>query len=236
MRLKVTLDTQKQWLPFTYHRYLQGMIYHALPKDLGDFFHDEGFGQFKLFTFSELIGKYEVKDRGLVFTSPIEFYMTSISSDFLNQLYLFFLQNKNVTIGQVSCQVLKVEAVDDLYYRDNHIYEIKTLSPITCYKTDENHFTTYFHPKSKDFEKSIQDNLKKKYIELYKGIGKEFFDIVEIKRFKELKVKYKNSVVIAYQCTLNVHVSDKYLSLMMHTGLGSKNSAGFGMIELLRND
>ena len=236
MRLKITLDTQKQWISFTYHRYLQGMIYHALPKDLGDFFHDKGFGQFKLFTFSEFIGKYEVRNKGLVFLELVEFYITSISSEFLNQLYLYFIQCDTVTIGKVLCRVIQVEAVKDIYYENDHIYQIKTISPITCYKTDEKNFTSYFHPKSKDFENSLKDNLEKKYLELYKENSNEYFEIIEVNKCKELKVKYKQCIYVAYQCVLKIHVSDKYLSLMMHTGLGSKNSSGFGMIEILKNN
>lgn len=237
MRLKITIDTTNKWIPFEYHRFLQGMIYHALDLDLGTFFHEQGFQihdrTYKMFVFSELSGRYHIDRQGLVFEEPASFYVSSISSDFMNQIYLFFHQTSYVTLGKLSVKVLEAIPVEDIIYHDSHEYILQTLSPITCYKTDEKHFTTYFHPQSQDFENSLRDNISRKYKALFDDDSKEYFAINEVLRYKKVKVKFKKSLYTGYICTLKVHVSDGYLKLLLHAGLGSKNSSGFGMVKIV---
>lgn len=236
MRLKVTVNITNKLIPYEYHGFLQGMIYHALLEDQGKFFHDEGFELknrvYKMFVFSELSGKYEASREGLKFLEPATFYVSSISSDFLNQLYLYFKETPYVRFGGQYAEVVEVLPVKDIEYDAKNIYVLQTLSPILAYKTDEKSYTTYFHPRSQDFENSLRDNLNRKYSILYNNSDDEFFEILNIERCKEVKVKFKKNVFVAYVCSMKVRVSDKYLKLLMHTGLGSKNAGGFGMVRI----
>lgn len=237
MRLQVTIDTTNKFIPFEYHGFLQGVIYHALNQTSGTFFHDVGFGEnriYKMFVFSELKGKYEVSNGGLIFKEPATFCISSISSDFMNQLFLYFTSNQYLTLGKQKLEILDAKPIEDIVYYESQEYILTTLSPITCYKTDEKHFTTYFHPKSQDFENSLKNNLSRKFLILYNDDSNEFFEIKEIKKCKEMKVKFKRSIYVAYLCTMKVHVSDRYLKLLLHAGLGSKNAAGFGMMKIIK--
>ena len=40
----------------------------------------------------------------------------------------------------------------------------------------------------------------------------------------------KRTNYLAYDCILEVKVTDDYLDLLLKTGLGSRNAAGFGMM------
>ena len=77
---------------------------------------------------------------------------------------------------------IKVEAipVKDVIYHEDHVYYLTTISPIVCYKTDEKKFMTFFHPKSQDFEVSLQENLQRKYLTLFDNDDDQFFEIQEI--------------------------------------------------------
>lgn len=236
MRLKITINAKNKLIPYEYHGFLQGIIYHALDDSMGSFIHDQGFHLdkrvYKMFVFSELKGTYKPSSQGLTFLEPAKFFISSISADFLNQLYIFFSNTPYLTLGNQTFEILEVESVQDVKYHESHEYILQTLSPITCYKTDEKHFTTYFHPKSQDFELSIQNNLANKYKILFDDCTNEYFHIDDIISFKEVKVKFKKSIYVAYVCKMKVHVSDGYLKLLLHTGLGARNSAGFGMVKI----
>ena len=238
MRLKITINMTNKWIPFEYHGYLQGVIYHALEDYQARFFHDEGFSYqdrlFKMFVFSELSGRYRVENRGLVFEEPAHFYISSISSDFMNSLYLSFTNTPYISLGKLTTEILEVSPVDDVIYNDDNEYVLKTLSPIVCFKTDQKKYVTYFHPKSQDFEDGLRNNISRKYLSLFENNDEEFFEIKNIITCKETKVRFKKSIYPAYLVTMKVKVSDGYLKLLMHAGLGSKNAAGFGMIEIIK--
>lgn len=236
MRLKITIHTKQQPIPFEYHGYLQGIIYHALSEEKGNFLHDMGYGDnriYKLFVYSELIGKYRIENRKLVFTSPVSFYISSVSSDLLNELYMYFNTIEEISFKDKKFDVLAAEPVENIEYHPNGEYVLQTISPITCYKTDEKNFTSYFHPKSQDFECSLQKNLYRKYEILYGKSPEEIFKILEIIKCKKTLVRYKGMVYEAYVATIKVKASEAYLKLLMHTGLGAKNSAGFGMVKII---
>ena len=236
LRLKITIDTKQQPIPFEYHGYLQGIIYHALSEESGSFLHDTGYGDeriYKLFVYSELIGKYRIENKKLVFISPVSFYISSVSSDMLNELYMYFNTVSEICFKDKKFNVLSAEPVDDIEYHKDGEYVLQTISPITCYKTDEKKFTSYFHPKSQDFECSIQENLFRKYETLYGKSPEEIFEISDVIKSKKTLVRYKGMVYESYLTTMKVKVSDSYLKLLMHTGLGAKNSAGFGMVKII---
>lgn len=236
MRLKITLQTTNKFIPFEYHGFLQSTIYHALDNNTSTFFHDVGFGKnriYKMFVFSELNGKYRLVNDGLIFKEPVSFYVSSIIPEFINQLYTYFSSTTSIILGKEIIDILDVSIIEFLTYNDSNEYIINTLSPITSYKTDKKHFTTYFHPKSEDFENSLKDNLSRKFSIFSSDNSNEFFEIKEIIKCKEMKVKYKNSIYPAYTCKMKIHVSNNYLKLLLETGLGSKNSAGFGMVKII---
>ena len=236
MRLKITIETKDKFIPFEYHGYLQGVIYHSLDEEQGNFFHDEGFGEhriYKMFVFSELSGYYRVVKGGLMFDETASFYISSVSSKLLNRVYEKVHEDGFIYLGQTKFKVVEAKPVKDVIYHEDHIYYLITISPIVCYKTDEKKFMTFFHPKSQDFETSLQENLQRKYLTLFDSDDDQFFEIQEVIKYRNTKVKYKRMVYNAYNCTMKVKVSPGYLKLLMHVGLGSKNAAGFGMMRIL---
>lgn len=237
MRLKIIIDAENNPIPFEYHRFLQAIIYRALNEDTGNFLHEQGYGEdrkFKLFVYSELIGRYKIQEKHLVFTEPVTFYISSVSSKMLNELYLYFNKQEYIFFNHIPLRVIDAEPVEDIVYHEDQRYMLQTLSPIVCYKTDDKNFTTFFHPKSRDFEESLKNNIQRKYEVLFGRKGKDIFEIDDIIKYKRTMVKYKKTSYEAYLVTMKVHVGDAYLKLLMHTGLGSKNSAGFGMMKIKR--
>lgn len=236
MRLKLVIDINQE-IPFSYHHYLQGMIYHAIEDSSSVALHDQGIGEsnYKYFTFSELKGPYINSGKGIRFTKPAYLYITSASASMLNHLYIEFMENPKVRIGRNTFNIIGIEPInDDVIFNENNHYVLRTLSPITCYKTDRKGYTTYFDARSSDFEDSIISNLQKKFKALFESDDDEFIEFIDIRKIKEVKVKYKNVLYVAYNLEMEAKISDEYLRLLLHSGLGAKNSAGFGMMELIK--
>ena len=62
-------------LPVNYNHILQAVIYQGIGKasDFGNFMHEEGYylgqRQYKMFQFSQLSGKYSIKNNQIIFRS-----------------------------------------------------------------------------------------------------------------------------------------------------------------------
>jgi len=118
--------------------------------------------------------------------------------------------------------------------------KIKALSPITVYSTFKGprgkSKTYFYHPLEPEFEELIKNNLTKKANALGIEVPKDaWFNI------KDIKVKNKDQKIVYYGDTLikgwlglyKICAHPLLFELAYHTGLGSKNPQGFGMIELI---
>ncbi|MDO4467662.1 MAG: CRISPR-associated endoribonuclease Cas6 [Bacillota bacterium] len=237
MRLKLVIDTGSSCIPYEYHGFLQAAIYRALEEKKADFYHNVGYEShnrhYKMFVFSDLKGNYYSDGKGLYFKENAKWYISSLDPDFMNQLYIYFTFQGKIQIGKEVFDLVEVTPmVDEVRLKPSQEYWVQTLSPVTCYKTDEKKYTTYFDPKSSDFENSVRTNLEGKLLTVLPDTENEFFEILEVQRSKMRIVKYKQMNIHAYNVRMKIRCSDNYLKILMHTGMGSKNSAGFGMLKL----
>mgnify|MGYP000329194939 FL=1 len=107
---------------------------------------------------------------------------------------------------------------------------MKTLSPISVYSKQDD-FTTYYSPYDDKFSELIQQNLINK-IEAYGLIINDpTFEILEVKDVKERMVKYKDCYYKSFNLKMKVNVSQDIFNLIYNSGLSSKGSCGFGMME-----
>lgn len=235
MRLQIQIDAKSAVIPYEYHGFLQAALYKALNKNYANFYHDKGYGNenrlFKLFVFSEFVGRYEPTKEGIQFLNKPSFFVASVDPDFLNQIYSYYADSKKLILGKQVFEISKIGPVKDLVYNKSQEYNIRTISPVCCYKTDGKRFRTYYNPKSEDFEIGIRENLRKKALALDLDPSEEFFEIIKVENSRESFVKYKKNTILGYSFKARIHVSDMYWRLLLETGMGAKNSAGFGMIQ-----
>jgi CRISPR-associated endoribonuclease Cas6 len=118
---------------------------------------------------------------------------------------------------------------------------ISFLSPITVHRTfvvDEIQKTQYLTPDDPDFNSLISINAYKKAKEL--GLGFSENDcrvtLTEMSDPQKSKIKslYKDFTIIGYQGTFALSGNPQVISFLLKTGIGCRNSSGFGMFELLR--
>lgn len=235
---------EKIVLPISYNHLIQGMIYRNLDDEIGTFLHDKGFQKekrtYKMFSFSRLVGKFYIdrEKEKIIFKSPIELTISSPYNSFNNSIGKIILLSENIQLADNNLKVKELKVKHEKI--DNEEINIRTLSPIviysTLYKIDGKKFTYYFNPYEKEFSELISDNLKNKYRAFYNEDPPEGnVEVQPISKMKLSVVKYKDYVIKGYSGKFYLKGPIPLLELGISTGLGSKNSQGFGCVEIIND-
>lgn len=226
-------------LPINYNHIIQAVIYRTLSvmPDYTDFLHNRGYSsghrQYKMFQFSQLKGKYRIKEKSIIFYSFIELEIRS-PEPLLIQLLDGGFRYCGITFGQKSYKNIRTKINDFTVEKDELI--VKTVTPIVVYSTDfTTKYTVYYSPEDIEFYEEIQNNAYRKY-QAYYGVEPDSY--VEIKEAsdmtaKKLVTKYQGSYIEAWYGNFILFGKRKYLDFLYQTGLGSKNSQGFGMFNII---
>lgn len=236
MRLKITLSHNSLCLPINYQHILQGLIYSTFDREsYGAFIHDEGYGldnkKFKFFVFSNLFGNYKINNNIISFNGDVYFYISSYYLDLINKVYESFRNNPYLRLNNNDVYVKHIEILDLDYFDGNREMVLHTLSPVVAYITKDK-YVNYFKPSDKEFEELCINNLDDKNLTLDNPFDDLYFKLIEVISEKKRLVSFKNSFYVSYLCDLKVEVNYNALKLIYDTGLSSKGSTGFGMIDV----
>lgn len=226
-----------------YNYIIQGLIYNSLNDDIAVFLHEKGFRNekrsFKLFSFSRLQGDFILdKEKGKIkFKEPISLTISSPFKEFCSSLATGLLTNESVRIGNNQAEVIETIMENEII-KDNEI-KIQTLSPIVVYSTflrpDGRKYTCYFQPGEADYDELLSNNLKKKYKAFYKKDPPT--GDVKIQALNQSKlsiINYKGIVIKGYSGRFILSGPVPLLQMAVDGGLGSKNSQGFGCIQVIK--
>ena len=226
-------------LPINYNHILQSVIYRAISiiPDFGDFVHDCGYNregrQYKMFQFGQLKGSYRIENRMIIFDSHVSFEVRS-PEPLLIRLIEDSFNYYGITFGKTQYHDVELELFD--YTVEEADLVVRMKSPVTIYSTDPSTGKTYFYnPDESEFYDRINENFYRKY-QAYYGIAPyKPLDISKNEGIKTRKIvtKYQSSYVTAWFVQLNLTGERKYLDFLYQTGLGAKNSQGFGMFEIV---
>ena len=238
MQLKIYIDlgSDKLSLPLNYNHILQGIIYNSLSNDLEyqKTLHNEGITlgeNYKLFTFSSLCGKHTISNKMITFIDNVFLEIRSVDSYFIFLVYEYMKQN-GITFGNKKFYPnLKVENV---IIQKNNI-TIKMNSPICAFQRDIENNTVYLSPRDNDFEKLINNNFFRKYSSYYCTDPCSDITITNINLSPKDKVvtNIKKIYITAWKGEYVLEGSPDYLTFLYNAGLGSKNSQGFGLFEII---
>lgn len=226
-------------LPISYQQILQGILYHLVESEdkVSTFLHDRGYQyekrHYKLFTFSQIEGKYVIQDKRITFTDTMAFYVTSAEPRVLN-LVAENLKQKGITYANVHIDEVAVYVSDETVEEEEII--IRMLSPVTVYETLEDGKTHFFEPEDLEFSQAVNDNFQRKYTSFYGVAPDSFVEIEPIRVIKRdgMTVRYKNFIIRGFKGIYRLRGKRKYLDFLFQTGLGAKNSQGFGMFEIIQ--
>ena len=229
-------------MPLHYNSILQGFIYRNLSWNLAKSLHDKGSTfekrHFKLFTFSRLLGRFKPRGKDISFSGPVSLWLASPSVNILESFATHLVKKEKIKLGNSYLRPVGVEVSISEKMKSPLI--TKALSPITVYSTLQSgngkKKTYYYSPFEDDFSELIRENIIKKYIILNgeNTPAKEAeFSIkpVNVSKRNEHIILFKGTVIKAWSGIYQLDGASELLQIAFDTGLGSKNSQGFGMIE-----
>ncbi|MEM2842158.1 MAG: CRISPR-associated endoribonuclease Cas6 [Thermoproteota archaeon] len=221
-----------------YNHLIQAAIYQNVSHNLANFLHERGFiygkRHFKLFTFSRLLGHYNSVERGIIsFDSEIDLYISSPIERFVREIANSILRRGHLILGDSILKVIGLEFPKEPEIGNE--VRISMLSPVTVYSTlltcELKKKTYYYSPYEVEFCELIDLNAKKKHVILHNKKIKSHLTIIPIK-VREVIVMYKDTVVKSWLGSFYLKGPKTLIRTLYDTGLGSKNSQGFGMFTV----
>lgn len=229
-------------LPIHYNYLLQGFIYRTIDSKMAEFLHNQGYGstrKFKLFTFSHLMGNYDIKSKPdrIIFSGNVYLELASPLDDFCES-FANGLFKKSVNIGGNEFDVAGITIERQRIVEDEVMLE--TLSPVVAYSTlakeDGRKYTCYYQPGENEFERIAIENLRKKF-EAFSGERlEEGLRISCVSRPRLCITVYKEFIIKGYMGKLRLSGSRRLMQTAVDAGLGSKNSMGFGCVRIVQNN
>lgn len=251
MRIKIIFqNTESIALPVNYNYFLASAIYNYLKQsdpDYAEFLHDEGYvlekKKFKLFTFSQLRAKKrKVVGAKIIFQSSVVWNVSSPSEEFLGGFAAGLLSRGKLTLAGVEFK-LKDVLIPELPRFSDRMH-FTCLSPITISTVIGDAGERKLHycsPEESDFVEKIRQNLIRKYSLLHERepgddtFHMEFDREYVQKRDKISKlINFKGVDIRGYMAPFYAEGNPALIKVGYECGFGDKNSAGFGMVEVIR--
>jgi len=229
-------------LPMQYNHLLQGAIYSNINKKMAEFLHNKGFlhgnRTFKFFTFSRLMGRFELdkKRKEISFPYGAELVVSSPLDVFCSSLANCIMHTQDLKLGSQSIQVESVGVESPVV--ETKTIELKMLSPVVVYSTflkpEGGKYTCYFQPGEEEFARLLAENLRRKYEAYYNRESPAGpVEVAVRSRPKFNLVTFKGTIIKGYSCRLRLSGPQKLLQMGLDAGLGGKNGQGFGCVELV---
>lgn len=254
MRIAITLEASGGLeLPIHYSPTLQGFIYHQLEHTLAEWLHEHAYPldkrRYKMFTFSRLTPadqrRYQIQNGTIYFPGPASFSLASVNHEVLRSLAETLLKTPKLQLGNNHCTLRGVEVLKKPTPDFTKPIRVRALSPITVYQTlthpSGSKKTYYYSPHEREWHQLLRDNLVRKAKALeWQDNAQEALEHARVTprnvTSKHQKIlKYKGNVIKGWVGHYDITgVPEAYFELLYDAGLGSKNSQGFGMVEVVR--
>jgi len=235
------MEFEKLVIPQHYNHLLQAIILNWLnDRVYATFLHDYGYTfksrRYKMYTFSSLYGNFE-RDRvsgKLVYKDGARFTVACVDDKFIEYIAKNIIFSEKVYFYNQRVEIVDVE-LSDVGIRDKA--RVVTRSPVTVYSTiqvDGKKWTKYYKPSDEKFIKLLKENLLRKYEAYYQKQPQETIIIRHIGYHpKKAVIDYKGTIINAWKTVFELEGDPELIKLAFDSGLGSKNSMGFGCIGLI---
>lgn len=227
-------------LPINYQHILQAIIYEGIrqipeySRQMHDYGYHKGKRIYKLFQFSLLEGKYQIEQKQIFFNDEVRFEIRSVDSQLMHTLKDYF-EEKGITYGCQHYAVSCVQLEDRTIETEDIVVRMKT--PVSVHATDRySKKTIFFRPDEARFAEYVNSNFKRKYC-AYTGVEPETDIEIRPIAFSErdkMVTKYKEFYISGWYGIYRLQGKRRYLDFLYQTGIGEKNSQGFGMFEVKR--
>ena len=245
MKLKISLISDKEVvLPKEFNYLTQALIYRLIDKLPAEWLHDKGFKaekrSFKLFAFSSILekGRFNTKDKIFIFPQEVSFYVSSPVGWILEQVARNTVLSEKIMFGENRMRISTMEVLADEKIMVNKI-RVNALTPIethsTLLKADGAKKTYYYSPAETEYGELINENLRKKWYAFYKEECPYTIKIspVKMEHCRERIRSFKGTVIKGWTGHFRLEGEPEFLQFALAAGLGSRNSVGFGFVEVV---
>lgn len=222
-------------VPRSYNALVQAALYAGW-RDSNPLFHDEGFANnakvFRLFTFSQLEGKSFVdKEKKTVsFNDIVRLEVRMPMEELLDNLAESLAQRGEMRIGKSVFSIVNLSAADRLLFPQRAL--IRMRMPVTLHRTREDGYTDYLHPSSVEFIEDMQKNTVAKKAAF--GLSSGLAQLIPLEEtLKKRVVQFKGTNVNGWTGDFIMSADAETFSFLYCTGLGARNSQGFGMFDIV---
>lgn len=257
MRFKLTLNIDKQpfgnLIPLNYQYAASALIYKILSNSESDFaewLHQNGFSddkrRFKLFTFSRLnVPRYSIEGSYLkILSDTIEWYISFLPERSTQEFVQGLFKEQTFALGdrrvRIRFRVQGVEMIPSPVFKNSMKFE--TMSPACIVRQEGDRSEKYISPDHPDATGIVKLNLLNKYRAFY---GHDFpisdfpFILKTLNKPKSSLITIKEgtpqeSKIRGFMCRFSLNAPEELMKIMYETGLGSKNSQGFGFIQEIK--
>lgn len=244
IRLRCIEDSKYE---MQYHYHLQGFIYNLLKGSKYDYVHDkEGY---KFFCFSNIFPAYDLKagrQRTLIISCP--------DDEFIQYLYDVLTKpwNRTMAVGSMKFRLMDLEKISTTV-PNGHVRLI-TGTPVIARIRRTAFRERGVEPKGKYdvvywrsdhpidlFMTAITKNLLQKYGSFSEQQGREFpptilFEKFMLKKQVSTKVEMKDRMQVVIGTLWELEISSSIdrglVNFMLDSGIGERNSLGFGFLNL----
>lgn len=257
MRFKINLHrpSNQRMLSFDYQYYISAWIYKVLQQadeDFATFLHQQGYGNgnkhFKLFNYSPLyFGKPKLwKEKSLfeITTNNVSLQVSFYLPDAAERFIVGLFNNQQVFIGDkfngINFTVSQIERMPEPLLNETVHY--KAFSPVVVSLNSDDKYATYLSPDYNDYALLLKSNLNQKINTLPNTqlpLTNFQFDWQLTGQAKSKLITIKpgtpqQSKVRGYKYPFTLTASPEIHQFILSTGLGEKNSTGFGWCEVER--
>jgi len=243
MRLKISLSSTKanHLIPFNYNHILSAIIYRKIADlDLAAKLHFSK--DFKFFTFSQLnIPNRKPGNEGIISKDgKFHFFISSPNDYLIQSMVEGYLEDPEVIFMNKELLVENVELIRRPQFKKR--MKMKTMSPLVArikQEIDGKFKIKDLNPHDLIFYMGLQKNLIRKYKAFYGDYkGDEYVKIVpDIGSIHKKRIAIKKddqeTFQRAYHMRFEIEADNRLLEFAYDTGLGERNSMGFGMVMAL---
>ena len=220
-------------LPLAHADILQGIFYSLLSpaSDLASEIHDkplENGKQFKFFCFSDFNGKCFIQNGKIFYKDSFVWEIRAVDERALDVIQA---NAETIDVKGVCCHLIDMEREERKCCIDS--VDITMLTPLCVYTTRANGNRRFYLPENEEFYRSVEKNLICKYEIFYgrKPTGAVCLEQIAVTPEDKCVTKYKGWYVTGYRGKYRLSAPPDVIDFAYHTGLGVKNSAGFGLFQ-----
>lgn len=164
-------------------------------------------------------------------TETFSFELRSPSKELIGAVRDELFEKGCIKLFDTELEVRMIECYEKQFNEDH--YKIRTASPIVLRQRCNDGSSRYYSPEDSEFDELVNLNLYRKFTAAFGAEPPSTVYLTLTSRPKKVVTSIKNIWVTAYHGSYEIQAHPAVAQFLYETGLGSRNSQGFGMFDIM---